>query len=148
MPRSDEAEAFFVAVYEAIQEIPYGKVTSYGHIAKLAGYPTRPRQVGVALKHLASDEQAEFNSSNVPWQRVINSQGVISLREVASGMSRQAEVLRSEGVTVSRDRQGQMSVNFGEFGWFPRVLPSREGEEDDYSDEEGEEEEEQEERIH
>ena len=57
MARSDEAEAFFVgayighssysvltdssvaAVYEAIQEIPYGKVTSYGHIANLTGYP-------------------------------------------------------------------------------------------------------------
>jgi alkylated DNA nucleotide flippase Atl1 len=37
MPRTDEAEAFFHAVYSAIQEIPYGKVTSYGHIAKLIG---------------------------------------------------------------------------------------------------------------
>jgi methylated-DNA-protein-cysteine methyltransferase-like protein len=37
MPRSDEAEAFFHAVYAAVQEIPHGKVTSYGHIAKLVG---------------------------------------------------------------------------------------------------------------
>jgi len=37
MPRTDEAEAFFHAVYSAVQEIPYGKVTSYGHIAKLVG---------------------------------------------------------------------------------------------------------------
>jgi len=37
MPRSDEAQAFFHAVYSAVQEIPYGKVTSYGHIAKLVG---------------------------------------------------------------------------------------------------------------
>lgn len=37
MPRSDEAAAFFHAVYTAVQEIPYGKVTSYGHIAKLVG---------------------------------------------------------------------------------------------------------------
>ena len=37
MPRTDEAEAFFYAVYSAIQEIPYGKVTSYGHIARLIG---------------------------------------------------------------------------------------------------------------
>jgi len=40
MPRTDEAEAFFYAVYSAIQEIPYGKVTSYGHIAKLVGTRT------------------------------------------------------------------------------------------------------------
>jgi methylated-DNA-protein-cysteine methyltransferase-like protein len=38
MPRSDEAEMWFSAVYKAIQEIPYGKVTSYGHIAMLLGY--------------------------------------------------------------------------------------------------------------
>ncbi len=37
MARSDEAEVFFNAVYRAIQEIPYGRVTSYGHIARLVG---------------------------------------------------------------------------------------------------------------
>jgi alkylated DNA nucleotide flippase Atl1 len=37
MPRSDEAEAFFHAVYSAVQEIPHGKVTTYGHIAMLVG---------------------------------------------------------------------------------------------------------------
>lgn len=37
MPRSDEAAAFFHAVYSAVQEIPYGKVTTYGHIAALVG---------------------------------------------------------------------------------------------------------------
>ncbi|KAJ6262854.1 hypothetical protein Dda_1411 [Drechslerella dactyloides] len=140
MPRSDEAEAFFVAVYEAVQEIPHGKVTSYGHIAKLAGYPSRPRQVGVALKHLPVDTAAEFNSANVPWQRVVNAQGVISQREMASGMDRQADVLRGEGVTVTMDRQGTMSVDFAAVGWFPRVLPSREGEEDDYDEEDDDEE--------
>ncbi|KAK6543306.1 hypothetical protein TWF694_000062 [Orbilia ellipsospora] len=142
MPRSDEAEAFFVAVYEAIQEIPYGKVTSYGHIARLTGYPSRPRQVGVAVKHLPESQENEFNSSNVPWQRVINSQGVISQREIASGMQRQADVLRGEGVTVNTDRQGQLWVDLKEFGWFPKVLPSRIGEEDEDEDVEVKEEEE------
>ena len=37
MPRSDEAEWWFNAVYEAVQEVPHGKVTSYGHIARLLG---------------------------------------------------------------------------------------------------------------
>lgn len=40
MARSDEAAAFSYAVYSAVQEIPYGKVTSYGHIAKLLGTRT------------------------------------------------------------------------------------------------------------
>ena len=38
MPQSEEAAAWFAAVYQAVQEIPYGKVTSYGHIAMLIGY--------------------------------------------------------------------------------------------------------------
>lgn len=104
MPRTDEAEAFFYAVYSAVQEIPYGKVTSYGHIAKLVGtrmcyiqsyqiidnlywiindvIAQRPRQVGVCLKHLSSDPASRFNNNNVPWQRVINSKGIISPRYV------------------------------------------------------------------
>jgi len=96
MPRTDEAEAFFYAVYSAIQEIPYGQVTSYAHIARLVGtrespYSSilahsnmasaqRPRQVGVCLKHLSSDTSQNFNNGNVPWQRVINSKGIISPR--------------------------------------------------------------------
>lgn len=40
----------------------------------------RPRQVGVCMKHLPHDEDAMFNSSNVPWQRVINSKGAVSPR--------------------------------------------------------------------
>ncbi|KAF3939724.1 hypothetical protein ABW19_dt0207744 [Dactylella cylindrospora] len=141
MARSDEAEAFFVAVYEAIQEIPYGKVTSYGHIAKLAGYPTRPRQVGVALKHLPADATAEFNHTNVPWQRVINSQGVISRRDIPSGVTRQAEALEGEGVEVGTNRNGEMTVDFQEYGWFPNVLPSREEEEGEEDDDDEEQEE-------
>jgi methylated-DNA-protein-cysteine methyltransferase-like protein len=43
MPQTEEAAAWFAAVYQAVQEIPHGKVTSYGHIATLVGYPERPR---------------------------------------------------------------------------------------------------------
>jgi alkylated DNA nucleotide flippase Atl1 len=44
MPRSDEAAAFFHAVYSAVQEIPHGKVTSYAHIAMLVGTRKHPAQ--------------------------------------------------------------------------------------------------------
>ncbi len=40
----------------------------------------RPRQVGVCLKHLSDDPESQFNSTNVPWQRVINAKGIISPR--------------------------------------------------------------------
>jgi len=126
MPRTDEAEAFFHAVYSAVQEIPRGKVTSYGHIAKLIGTPQRPRQVGVCLKHLPSDPSSRFNSGNVPWQRVINSKGVISPRGHPSGAANHATVLRREGVPVSTGNMGELTVDFSEYGWFPRQLPSDE----------------------
>jgi methylated-DNA-protein-cysteine methyltransferase-like protein len=111
MPRTDEAEFWFNAVYSAVQEVPLGKVTSYGHIALLLGYrmfcllflsiypyicmdrytpymmaesviAQRPRQVGICLKHLSSDPEEYFHSGNVPWQRVINAKGMISHRYV------------------------------------------------------------------
>ncbi|KAB8216363.1 6-O-methylguanine DNA methyltransferase [Aspergillus novoparasiticus] len=127
MPRTDEAEHWFNAVYSAVQEIPRGKVTSYGHIALLLGYPQRPRQVGICLKHLPSSPEEYFHSGNVPWQRVINSKGMISHREPGSA-ERQAEALRQEGVEVETDAMGEFYVDLARFGWFPSVLPSEEGE--------------------
>ncbi|KAL4932441.1 MGMT family protein [Aspergillus undulatus] len=81
MPRTEEAEIWFSSVYSLVQSIPHGRVTSYGHIAALLGEPKRPRQVGIVLKHLPSPSSGEFfHSGNVPWQRVINSRGMISHR--------------------------------------------------------------------
>ncbi|KAK6074525.1 6-O-methylguanine DNA methyltransferase [Seiridium cupressi] len=115
MARSDEAAAFFAAVYLAVQEIPPGKVTSYGHIAKLVGTPQRPRQVGVCLKHLSQDQGA---------------------RSQPSGARNQAAALQAEGVVVSTGSLGELTVNFADFGWFPRSLPSEEEDELDDDDSE------------
>ncbi|CAI7592469.1 unnamed protein product [Penicillium viridicatum] len=124
MPRSEEAEWWANAVYEAIQQVPRGKVTSYGHIARLLGEPQRPRQVGVCLKVLPSPESGlHFNSNTVPWQRVINSKGMISHRGPGSA-ERQAEALAQEGVEVTTDSMGEMYVDFSRYGWFPSELPS------------------------
>ncbi|KAL0941435.1 mgmt family protein [Colletotrichum truncatum] len=158
MPRSEEAETFFFAVYSAVQEIPPGKVTTYGHIAKLIGtrknylspvlssnekhdtterIPTdkkqtvtaeRPRQVGICLKHLSTDPSAEFNNETVPWQRVINAKGAISPRSQPSGARSQADALRAEDVQVTQTALGEFEVDFESYGWFPDVLPSEEGE--------------------
>ncbi|RDL39100.1 uncharacterized protein BP5553_03440 [Venustampulla echinocandica] len=128
MPRTDEAEAFYHAVYNAVQEIPYGKVTTYGHIASLIGTPQRPRQVGGCLKHLPVDTSMKFHSGNVPWQRVISSKGIIPPRGHPSGAARQAEALEAEGVTVSAGSLGELMIDMVEYGWFPRQLPSEEAE--------------------
>ncbi|KAI9785408.1 MAG: hypothetical protein M1816_000423 [Peltula sp. TS41687] len=120
MARSDEAENFFAAVYQAVQEIPHGKVTSYGHIARLLGRR-------VCLKYLPDDGSRTFNSGTVPWQRVISSKGVISPRAHPSGASNQADALRQEGVEVSQGNMGELMVDLGAYGWFPDCLPSEEG---------------------
>ncbi|RMY34071.1 hypothetical protein D0865_14286 [Hortaea werneckii] len=64
MPRSDEAEMWFSAVYKAVQEVPYGRVTSYGHIATLIGYRGAARQEvalqqeGVQIEHSNMGERS------------------------------------------------------------------------------------------
>ncbi|KAF2745099.1 MGMT family protein [Sporormia fimetaria CBS 119925] len=137
--RSEEAWAWYTAVYEAVQEIPYGRVTSYGHIALLVG------KLGVCLKHLPSEStdpdkpSSTFHGGNVPWQRVINSKGVISPRG-PGGAARQAAALRAEGVEVQQDAMGEFSVDMARFGWFPSVLPSEEGLEEGRDEETAEDE--------
>ena len=94
--------------YGIIQLIPKGKVATYGQIAKLAGLPKHARHVGFALKNM--DE-----SSVVPWHRVINSQGKISLsKEDDFGQNIQIAKLQSEGVVVLNGK-----VNLKLFQWHP-----------------------------
>ncbi len=92
--------------YGIIQLIPKGKVATYGQIAKLAGLPKHARHVGFALKNMADD-------TAVPWHRVINSQGKISLsKEDGFGENIQIVKLQSEGVVVLNGK-----VNLKLFQW-------------------------------
>lgn len=136
MPQTEEAAEWFSAVYEAVQQIPYGKCTSYKHIAELLGYPKRARQVGVCLKHLPDydendPERFEYHNRNVPWQRVVNSKGGISPRgDSGLGAGRQVERLRAEGVEVTEGRGAEeATVDFSQCGWFPNDLPKEPGDE-------------------
>ncbi|KAL1996119.1 hypothetical protein VTN49DRAFT_442 [Thermomyces lanuginosus] len=129
MPRTEEVEWWYAAVYSAVQQIPYGRVTTYGHIAELLGHPRRARQVGICLKHLPSrrphgdeGEEEAYHEDNVPWQRVINSKGMISHRGPGSA-ARQAERLREEGVSVDEDAMGEFYIDLKTYGWFPEELP-------------------------
>jgi methylated-DNA-protein-cysteine methyltransferase related protein len=128
-PASEEAEWWYYKVYTTVQKVPYGRCTTYGHIAALAGQPQRPRQVGTCLRRLpapgdASTPSAIFNNETVPWQRVINARGAISARgDGGLGARRQAEKLRLEGVAVSDRGPGHEAiVDLGKFGWFPTGL--------------------------
>lgn len=103
---------FYEQVYAVVRRIPRGKVTSYGRVAQMLGRPRAARAVGYALNALKSDER-QASGEPVPWQRVINSQGRISIVNREHSAVQQAELLRSEGVTVSQD----FKVNLDLFLW-------------------------------
>lgn len=93
-------------ILQVVALIPYGKVASYGQIAKLAGLPKHARLVGYVLKHL--DQAAE-----IPWHRVINSQGKISLSKLDHcGDNIQRLKLLEEGVMVIADK-----INLKQYQW-------------------------------
>jgi methylated-DNA-protein-cysteine methyltransferase-like protein len=94
-------------IYAVVRRIPSGHVTTYGAIARIAGLPGRARQVGYALSALP-------NGSSVPWHRVINAQGRLSLERVGSSSGTTQRIrLVGEGVTV--DAGGRVSL--ARFGW-------------------------------
>ena len=102
---------FYIQVYKVVQRIPAGKVTSYGRIAKMLGRPNAARAVGYALsslKHANSDHP--YTSATVPWQRVINGQGRISINHRETTANKQAAILREEGVAVSDQLRINMNV--------------------------------------
>lgn len=76
-------------VLALIEQIPRGKIATYGQIALLAGHPAAARQVGMILQGL--------KESNLPWHRVINSKGGISTYRVGFGELQQ-KLLEIEGV--------------------------------------------------
>lgn len=96
---------FYEQVYAIVRRIPQGKVTSYGRIAAMLGRPNAARAVGYALNALK-----ERQEHDVPWQRVVNSQGRISIVNREHGANVQAEILQSEGVPVSDDLRVEMRL--------------------------------------
>lgn len=89
---------FYQQVYAVVRRIPPGRITTYGRIAQMLGAPRAARAVGYALNAL-SDSQAP----DVPWQRVINGQGRISIVNRQVSAAEQAQLLQNEGIAVSED---------------------------------------------
>ena len=102
------APNFFDRVYAVVRRIPRGKVASYGQIAALLGHPQAARTVGWALNALRDND-----IDDVPWQRVINSQGRISISRADLGAELQQALLEEEGVEF--DPRGY--VDLKRFGW-------------------------------
>ncbi len=100
-------EGFRAAVYSAVRLIPVGRVLGYGHVAVLLGRPRAARQVGYALAALEP-------GTDVPWWRVIRSDGSIALQGDPGRGPLQAELLLEEGVEVR-----QWRVDMARFRWDP-----------------------------
>jgi methylated-DNA-protein-cysteine methyltransferase-like protein len=99
---------FFERVYLVVRQIPRGKVASYGQIAAILGHPQAARTVGWALNALSGPQAAQ-----VPWQRVINSAGRISISRADLSADIQRARLEEEGVEF--DARGY--VDWKRFGW-------------------------------
>ncbi len=100
-------EPLYERIYAMVRRIPPGRVTTYGRIAALVGGCTA-RMVGYALAALKRG-----TAPDVPWQRVINAQGKVSVHGDGIGNAMQRAILEQEGVVFdARDR-----VDFEQFGW-------------------------------
>ena len=94
-------------IHRVVSRIPRGRVATYGQVARLAGLSGQARLVGYAMHALPV-------GTRVPWQRVVNSQGTISLP--GESATRQRKLLESEGVHF--DARGRIYLD--RFLWQPR----------------------------
>ena len=101
-------ENFFERVYEIARQIPYGKVTSYGAIAKALGTARSARMVGWAMN-------ASHNLEDVPAHRVVNRKGLLTGKHHFEGTNLMQQLLESEGIKVV-DNQ---IIDFEKHFWEP-----------------------------
>jgi methylated-DNA-protein-cysteine methyltransferase-like protein len=104
-----QPDDFFSSVYEVTKLIPYGKVTSYGAIARYLGSGKSARMVGWALN--ASHSDREF----IPAHRVVNRDGVLTGKHHFGTPDLMQQLLENEGLIIEDDQ----IVNFRENFWDP-----------------------------
>lgn len=85
------------AVYLALSSVPAGQVVTYGQLAKMAGLPNAARLVGTLLRDLPENTE-------LPWHRVINAQGKISLPNDSESYREQVTRLKCEGVELINEK--------------------------------------------
>ncbi len=104
-------KSFKDKVIEITFSIPKGRVTTYGTIATMSGSPRAARIVGGILN-------AQTEKLDLPWQRIINRNGFLSIRNgLIDSKKLQKELLEEEGVEVS----SEFVVDLNRFGWFGEV---------------------------
>lgn len=102
-----ETLGFFDKVYQVAKQIPYGRVTSYGAIAKYLGAARSARMVGYAMN--------SSHGKDVPAHRVVNRKGLLTGKHHFEGTNLMQQLLENEGIVVV-DNQIQ---DFDKFFWDP-----------------------------
>jgi methylated-DNA-protein-cysteine methyltransferase related protein len=102
-----QSKHFTRRVYDVVRRIPRGRIASYGGVAAVLGSPRAARGVGHALAALPDDDH------DVPWWRVVNRNGEISIKGAPHMAALQRALLEREGVRF--DRRGR--VAWRDFGW-------------------------------
>lgn len=110
MSKNKENTDFFERVYALVRQIPEGKVTSYGAIAKALGAARSARMVGWAMN-------ASHNREDVPAHRVVNRNGLLSGKHHFEGTNLMQQLLESEGIQVENDQV----VHFKNYFWEPNI---------------------------
>ncbi|GMQ27315.1 MGMT family protein [Algoriphagus sp. oki45] len=88
---------YFDLVYQVVREIPKGRVTSYGAIANYLGLKSGARMVGYAMN-------AAHTQPDIPAQRVVNRQGLLTGKHHFGSPTRMQELLKEDGVSVQNDQ--------------------------------------------
>jgi len=98
-------ESMYCRIYSVVNMVPPGKVATYGQIARIAGRCSA-RNVGYAMSSIPPE-------SDVPWHRIINSRGNVSIRSHGERCTAQRKMLETEGIVFSTGG----SVDLHGFGW-------------------------------
>ena len=104
-------DPFFRRVYEVVTQIPRGRVTSYGAIARYLGAPGAARMVGWAMN------QSHTHHEFVPAHRVVNRNGLLTGKHHFDGTNLMRELLENEGAIVEEN----CILNFQEIFWDPLI---------------------------
>jgi methylated-DNA-protein-cysteine methyltransferase-like protein len=100
-------------IYEIVRNIPQGRVATYGQVAELANLAGKARVVGYALYRV------DITSLDVPWQRVVNAKGEISLSPLRFGTDHlQRSLLEHEGISFN----DKGKINLREYLWQPETF--------------------------
>ena len=109
-----QEKSFFYKVHDLVRQIPYGRISTYGAIAKNLGMARSSRMVGWAMN-------ASHNFDDIPAHRVVNKIGLLSGKHHFEGTNLMQQLLENEGVTVKNNQ----IVDFEKLFWDGFVLTKR-----------------------